>query len=115
MCFCALKLAPTAVELALILIKSNWVQLSYYMHSTFILLSLTLLCFLSITEMMAMGICRADYATSLYQQKLALTSPTSGGRWVGMVRSRTKATQLYVVISVIISIMYYVLLLLFAL
>jgi hypothetical protein len=30
--------------------------------------------------------------TPLYPQKLALTSPTGGGRSVGMVRSRTKAT-----------------------
>jgi hypothetical protein len=30
------------------------------------------------------------YATPLYPQKLALTSPTSGGRSVGIVRSRTK-------------------------
>jgi hypothetical protein len=30
----------------------------------------------------------------LYPQKLALTSPTSGGRSVGTVRSRTKATEL---------------------
>jgi hypothetical protein len=33
-----------------------------------------------------MGIRRADYATSLYPQKLALTSPTSGGRSVGIIR-----------------------------
>jgi hypothetical protein len=32
-----------------------------------------------------MGIFRADYATSLYPQKLTLTSPTSGGRSVGIV------------------------------
>jgi hypothetical protein len=31
--------------------------------------------------------------TPLYPQKLALTSPTGGGRSVGMVRSRTKATE----------------------
>jgi hypothetical protein len=31
--------------------------------------------------------------TTLYPQKLALTSPTSGGRSVGIVRSRTKATE----------------------
>jgi hypothetical protein len=37
---------------------------------------------------------RNDHATPLYPQKLALTSPTSGGRSVGIVRSRTKATQL---------------------
>jgi len=31
--------------------------------------------------------------TPLYPRKLALTSPTGGGRSVGMVRSRTKATE----------------------
>jgi hypothetical protein len=30
---------------------------------------------------------------TLYPQKLALTSPTSGGRSVGIVHSRTKATE----------------------
>jgi hypothetical protein len=30
---------------------------------------------------------------TLYPQKLALTSPTSGGRSVGLVRLRTKATE----------------------
>jgi hypothetical protein len=40
-----------------------------------------------------MRIRRADYATPLYPQKLALNSPTSGGRSVGVVRSRTKATE----------------------
>jgi hypothetical protein len=30
----------------------------------------------------------------LHCQRLALTSPTSGGRLVGIVRSRTKATEL---------------------
>jgi hypothetical protein len=34
-----------------------------------------------------------DHATPLYPQKLALTSPTSGGRWVGIVRSRTQAKE----------------------
>jgi len=33
--------------------------------------------------------------TPLYPQKLALTSPTSGGRSVGIVRSRTKATEVF--------------------
>jgi hypothetical protein len=32
--------------------------------------------------------------TPLYPQRLAITSPTSGGRSVGIVRSRTKATEL---------------------
>jgi hypothetical protein len=36
---------------------------------------------------------RVDYATPLYPQKLALTSPTSGSRSVGIVRSRTQATE----------------------
>jgi hypothetical protein len=38
----------------------------------------------------AVGIRCADHAT-LYQQKLALTSPTSGGRSVGIVRLRTES------------------------
>ena len=40
-----------------------------------------------------MGIHCADHVTPLYPQKLALTSPTGGGRSVGIVRSRTKATE----------------------
>ena len=40
-----------------------------------------------------MGIRCADHVTPLYPQKLALTSPTGGGRSVGIVRSRTKATE----------------------
>ena len=35
----------------------------------------------------------ADHVTPLYPQKFALTSPTGGGRSVGIVRSRTKATE----------------------
>ena len=42
-----------------------------------------------------MGIRCADHVTPLYPQKLALTSPTGGGRSVGIVRSRTKATEEY--------------------
>ena len=38
----------------------------------------------------------ADHVTFLYPQKLALTSPTGGGRSVGIVRSRTKATELVI-------------------
>ena len=40
-----------------------------------------------------MGTRCADHATPLYPQKLALTSPTGGGHSVGVVRSRTKATE----------------------
>ena len=43
----------------------------------------------------AVGIRCADYVTPLYPQKLALTSPTGGGRSVGIVRLRTKATELW--------------------
>jgi hypothetical protein len=32
---------------------------------------------------------------TLYPQKLALTSPTSGGRSVGIVRSQTQATEFF--------------------
>jgi hypothetical protein len=34
------------------------------------------------------------FVNTLYPQKLATTSPTSGGRSVDIVRSRTKATEL---------------------
>ena len=43
----------------------------------------------------ALGTCCADYVTTLYPQKLALTSPTGGGRSVGIVRVRTKATEFF--------------------
>jgi len=43
----------------------------------------------------AVGTCCANHVTPFYPQKLALTSPTGGGRSVGMVRSRTKATEFY--------------------
>jgi hypothetical protein len=41
----------------------------------------------------SLGIRHADYSTPLYSQKLALTSPTSGGRSVGTVRSQIQATE----------------------
>ena len=41
----------------------------------------------------AVGTRCADHVTPLYPQKLALTSPTGGGLSVGIVRSRTKATE----------------------
>ena len=41
----------------------------------------------------AVGARCADHVTPLYPQKLALISPTGGGRSVGIVRSRTKATE----------------------
>jgi len=42
----------------------------------------------------------ADHVTPLYPQKLALTSPTGGGRSVGIVRVRTKATEFRVLVLV---------------
>jgi len=41
----------------------------------------------------AVGTRCTDHVTPLYLQKLALTSPTGGGRSVGIVRVRTKATE----------------------
>jgi len=41
----------------------------------------------------AVGTRCADDVTPLYPRKLALTSPTGGGRSVGIVRVRTKATE----------------------
>jgi hypothetical protein len=38
---------------------------------------------------------RADYATHLYPQKLALTSPTRDGHSVRIVHSRTQATECF--------------------
>jgi hypothetical protein len=40
-----------------------------------------------------MGFRRADCVTPLHGQKLTLASPTSGGRSVGILRSRTEATE----------------------
>ena len=42
----------------------------------------------------------ADHVTPLYPQKLALTSPTGGGRSVGIVRSRTKATEFSLILVI---------------
>ena len=44
----------------------------------------------------AVGTRCADHVTPLYPQKLALTSPTCGGRSVGIVHVRTKATEFVV-------------------
>ena len=41
----------------------------------------------------AVGTRCADHVTPFYPQKLALTSSTGGGRSVGIVRVRTKATE----------------------
>jgi len=46
----------------------------------------------------AVGTRCADHVTPLYPQKLALTSPTGGGRSVGIVRVRTKATEFNIIV-----------------
>jgi hypothetical protein len=48
-------------------------------------------------ENTAVGIRCADQATSLYPQRLALTSPTSGGRSIGIACSRTKGHGVIIV------------------
>ena len=45
----------------------------------------------------------ADHVTPLYPLKLALTSPTGGGRSVGIVRSRAEATEFSFLCSRLIS------------
>ena len=49
-----------------------------------------------------MGIRCADHVTPLYPQKLALISPTGGGRSVCIFRSRTKATEFFWCIFIIL-------------
>jgi len=50
----------------------------------------------------------ADHVTPLYSQKLALTSPTGGGRSVGIVRSRTKATEFFFLLKLVSKILCHV-------
>jgi hypothetical protein len=42
---------------------------------------------------MEVGISNADHAAPSTRKKVALTTPTRGGRSVGIVRSRTQATE----------------------
>ena len=48
-------------------------------------------------DLTAVGTRCADHVTPLYPQKLALTSPTGGGRSVGIVRSRNKAKEFFLI------------------
>jgi hypothetical protein len=45
------------------------------------------------TENTAVGIRHADHVTPYIRKKLAITSPISGGRSVGIVRSRTQTME----------------------
>jgi hypothetical protein len=47
------------------------------------------------TESMAVGIRHADHVAPSILKKLAITSPTSGGRSVGTVRSRTQTMEFF--------------------
>jgi hypothetical protein len=54
------------------------------------------------TEITDVGIRRAYHATPIYPLKLALTSPTSSVRSVGIVRSLTKSMDVIIIIITII-------------
>jgi hypothetical protein len=47
------------------------------------------------TENTAVGIRHADHVAPSIRKKLAITSPTSGGRSVGIVRSRTQTMEFF--------------------
>jgi hypothetical protein len=51
------------------------------------------------TENMAVGILLADHTTPYISKKLALTSPTSCGHPVGIVRSQTQDTEFMLDVS----------------
>jgi len=51
----------------------------------------------------AVGTRCADHVTPLYPQKLALISPIGGGRSVGIVRVRTKATEFSFVVCLFVT------------
>jgi hypothetical protein len=48
-----------------------------------------------VTENTAVGIRHADHVAPSIRKMLAITSPTSGGRSVGIVRSRTQTMELF--------------------
>jgi hypothetical protein len=52
-------------------------------------------------RIMAIGIHHADHMAPFYPQKLALTSPTSSGRSVGIVRSWTQATEFSLILVLV--------------
>jgi hypothetical protein len=58
------------------------------------------------TENTAGGILHADHVTPSNPEKLALTSPTSGSRSVGIVRSLTEATEFVSFVCIYIQYIY---------
>jgi hypothetical protein len=53
------------------------------------------------SENTAVGIRHADHAAPCIRKKFALTSPTSSGCSVGIVRSRTQATELWAINAIL--------------
>jgi hypothetical protein len=51
------------------------------------------------TENTAAGFRHADHVAPLYPQKLAITSPTSGSRSIGIVRSQTQTMEFSFLVS----------------
>jgi hypothetical protein len=53
------------------------------------------------TENTAVGIRHTDHVAPSIRKKFAITSPTSGGRSVGIIRSRTQNTESGLVFSLL--------------
>jgi hypothetical protein len=66
--------------------SASWIQLRSYLEEI-------VTAPIQETEITVVGINRADNFTLSIRIKLVLTSPTSGGRSVGIVRSRAQATE----------------------
>jgi hypothetical protein len=67
-----------------------------------LLLLLILLLLLWKAGIAAVEICRADCVAPVCPQGLALSSPTDGGRSVGVVGSQTKATELLLLLLLLL-------------
>jgi hypothetical protein len=52
------------------------------------------------TKNTAVGICHADHVEPSIRKKLSITSPTSGGRSVGIVLKRTPTMEFYYIITI---------------
>jgi hypothetical protein len=52
------------------------------------------------TENTAVGILHADHVAPSILKKLAITSPTSGGRSVDVVRSRTQTMEFHIILYI---------------
>jgi hypothetical protein len=63
-------------------------HLNCHFHYKYTTVKLDLVCLFTIKTLFM------EHATPFYPQKLALTSPTSSGRSIGIVCSRTKSTEL---------------------